>query len=44
MIAWAEFLLALLCALVVPAAPLYRSPICIATSGPQRGKIVSLKY
>jgi L-ascorbate metabolism protein UlaG (beta-lactamase superfamily) len=26
------------------AAPLYRSPICIATSGPQRGKIVSLQY
>ena len=26
------------------AAPLYRSPICIATSGPQRGKIVSLMY
>jgi hypothetical protein len=26
------------------AAPLYRSPICVATSGPQRGKIVSLQY
>jgi L-ascorbate metabolism protein UlaG (beta-lactamase superfamily) len=26
------------------AAPLYRSPICIATSGPQRGEIVSLRY
>jgi hypothetical protein len=26
------------------AAPLYRSPICVATSGPQRGKIVSLMY
>lgn len=26
------------------AAPLYRSPICVATSGPRRGKIVSLKY
>jgi len=26
------------------AAPLYRSPICIATSGPQRGTIVSLRY
>jgi L-ascorbate metabolism protein UlaG (beta-lactamase superfamily) len=26
------------------AAPLYRSPICIATSGPKRGEIVSLRY
>lgn len=26
------------------AAPLYRSPICVATNGPQRGKIVSLMY
>jgi len=26
------------------AAPLYRSPICVATQGPQRGKIVSLMY
>lgn len=26
------------------AAPLYRSPICVATSGPQRGKVVSLMY
>jgi L-ascorbate metabolism protein UlaG (beta-lactamase superfamily) len=26
------------------AAPLYRSPICVATGGPQRGKIVSLRY
>jgi hypothetical protein len=26
------------------AAPLYRSPICVATTGPQRGKIVSLQY
>ncbi len=25
-------------------SPLYRSPICIATSGKQRGKVVSLKY
>jgi L-ascorbate metabolism protein UlaG (beta-lactamase superfamily) len=26
------------------AAPLYRSPICVATTGAQRGKIVSLMY
>jgi L-ascorbate metabolism protein UlaG (beta-lactamase superfamily) len=26
------------------AAPLYRSPICVATTGAQRGKVVSLMY
>jgi L-ascorbate metabolism protein UlaG (beta-lactamase superfamily) len=25
-------------------APLYRSPICVSTSGPQRGKVVSFHY
>jgi L-ascorbate metabolism protein UlaG (beta-lactamase superfamily) len=25
-------------------APLYRSPICVATSGPERGKVVSFHY
>jgi L-ascorbate metabolism protein UlaG (beta-lactamase superfamily) len=25
-------------------APLYRSPICVATAGPDRGKVVSFKY
>jgi L-ascorbate metabolism protein UlaG (beta-lactamase superfamily) len=25
-------------------APLYRSPICVATSGPRRGKVVSFHY
>ena len=25
-------------------APLYRSPICVATSGPNRGTVVSFKY
>ena len=25
-------------------APLYRSPICIATSGAQKGEVISFKY
>jgi hypothetical protein len=25
-------------------APLYRSPICVATSGPQRGSVTKFRY
>ena len=25
-------------------APLYRSPICVATSGPQRGTVTKFRY